>query len=329
MATSASSSTAQRLRFIDELINSAVVVDNIESAAVGEAWASSAVAEWLALGGPAGHLASELEDFPVAAGLIGWIEGDDPPGGAQWLADVGTHNAVLAWEITDPAQPGEQGLIITYEAASSERHDVSVTIFDEKLAAIVIGPAGLAEAAHADGRGELVTSELAPSQAEATVRESLGSLSEQMSALSEASLPLLLRRLGLPMAAPSANQDVDAHVSVPERDAELDRYGADVVRSALRDVLSTPAPDAVGQALEACQLLFDSDDPDALTLAEVSGVPALTPLSVDVLCQLTGGYLAPVTFEPHTAVEQRGLEQLEVADWIGVVLGLSLSLIHI
>ena len=322
MASPSSSTATLRQRFLGELINSVTVLDSVESAAVGEAWASSAVAEWLALEGASGQLASELGDFSVAAGLVGWIEGDEPPGGSEWLADVGSHRAVLAWEISDPGQPRERGLIMTYEAASSERHDVSVTIRDGSLAAIVIGPTGLAEAADADSRDGLVTRELSPTQAEAEVRSSLGDLSDQMSAVSEASLPLVLRRLEMTSATPVLSQDGDAPTLIPDRDAELDRYGADVIRSALRDVLSSPAPDAVNQALEDCQSLFDSQDPDALTLAEVSGVAGSSPLTVDALCQLTGGYLAPVTFDPHSAVEQRALIELEVADWIGVVLGL-------
>jgi len=321
MASESLPSAADRERFLRELTNSAVVLDGIESAAVGEAWASSAVAEWLALGGLVGSLVERLDGHRVAALVVGWIEGNDSPGGDDWLADVGTHEAVEAWELSDPGQPGERGLILTYEAASGERHDISATLIGDALAAVVVGPPGLAEAARQDTERGIETVTIDPLAGVSMLRTAVSTLSPELSAVSEASLPLLLRRLNLPLAAPQMPSGDD--VELPERDVELDEYGAGVVRSALRSVLSAPAPDAVAEALSQCAQRFAAADPDALTLAEVSGYDPIKPLGVDELCCLVGGYLAPVSLASHLGVEQQALVHLEVADWIGVVLGLA------
>ena len=54
-----------RRRFLSELHGSIAVLDGAETAAIAEAWASSAVAEWLALGGRPGQLVDELSDLSL------------------------------------------------------------------------------------------------------------------------------------------------------------------------------------------------------------------------------------------------------------------------
>lgn len=303
-----------------------MVLDGVETAAVAEAWASSAVAEWAALGGRIGALAPQLLEHPTAEKVVAWVEGGEPPGGQSWLGDVGTYEPVGAWLLADPAVPGERGLIVTYESAGGDRHDVSVTVVDQQLLSVVAGPEGLAEAAQLDNESSsdlAVTSTTVP-DAVGVIRAAVSHIAAGFSVVSEASLPLLLRRLGLPATIGEAQPEES--VEIPPRDSGLEAYGADVLRSALREELTVPAPDAVQAAFEWCRERFAADDPDALTLAAVAGVPALCGDStIDDLCRLVSGYFAPVSLAQHPLIEQESLIQLEVADWIGVILGLARS----
>ena len=70
MTTDSISNKALRDRFLGELENSVTVLEGVETAAVGEAWASSAVSEWLALGGSLGSLATHLSSHPQAVKVI-------------------------------------------------------------------------------------------------------------------------------------------------------------------------------------------------------------------------------------------------------------------
>ena len=96
MSSESSSSSALRKRFLGELENSTVVLDSVDTAAVAEAWASSAVAEWLALDGAVGALAANVDTHSDAEKVVRWLEGGDIPGGDGWLGDVGTHAPVEA-----------------------------------------------------------------------------------------------------------------------------------------------------------------------------------------------------------------------------------------
>ena len=315
-------SEALRDRFLSELENSVSVLDGVETAAVAEAWASSAVAEWLALGGAVGSLAPRLSAYPKARSVIAWVEGGDASGGDGWLVDIGTHEPVEAWELHDPKSPRERGVILAFATQDGERHDVSVTIAEGQLLAVVVGPPGLAEATAEDDSGSgVIAQPMDVGEATAAVRRAMSTISTELSVVSEASLPLLFRRFAMPLGI--AQTEPDTAIELPVRDHELDLYGADVIRSALRNELELEAPDAVHQAPRSCQIRFDALEPDAVTLAEVAGWSGTGAMSVSDLCQLAGGYLAPVTLSPHSVVEQEALVQLEVADWIGVILGLT------
>lgn len=323
MTSDSLSNKALRERFLRELDNSRRVLDDVETAAVAEAWASSAVAEWLALGGSLGGLSQHLIEHPKAAKVVAWIEGGERPVGDGWLGEVGSHAPVDAWVLADPRAPGEQAVIVTFESAEGDRHDVSVTIVDSQLLSVVVGPEGLADAAQEEHTNTGITVEpIAVRAAIEMVTAATSRLAPEFSVLSEASLPLLFRRIGVPAEIGRAHSE--AAVEVPPRDTELEAYGADVLRSALRDELDTAAPAAVTAALESCAERFAAHDPDAITLATVAGVSPLTAdATIDALCRLTAGYFAPATLAPHPPAEQEALVQLEVADWIGVILGIA------
>ena len=322
MTTDSISNKALRDRFLGELENSVTVLEGVETAAVGEAWASSAVSEWLALGGSLGSLATHLSSHPQAVKVIEWVEGGDAPGGDGWLGDVGTHQPVEAWDLQDPKSPGERGVIVAFEAESGDRHDVSITIADDQLLAVVVGPAGLADATKEDDSGSGVVAEsMDLGDATALIRKATSTISADLSVVSEASLPLLFRRFGVPLGISSSEPEVA--VELAERDQELDLYGADVIRSALRKELAAEPSEAAQDALRACQARFAASEPDAATLAEVAGLASTAELTMTDLYRLAGAYFAPVTLAPHSVVEQEALAQLEVADWIGVVLGLT------
>lgn len=321
MSSESSSSSALRKRFLGELENSTVVLDSVDTAAVAEAWASSAIAEWLALDGAVGALAANVDTHSDAQKVVRWLEGGDIPGGDGWLGDVGTHAPVEAWELADPQAPEERGVIVSFEAQSGDRHDVSVTVADGQLLAVVVGPEGLAAATAEDDAGDgLVAQPLSVADAASIIRQATSSIAPDLSVISEASLPLLFRRFGIPLGLPQPESG--EAVELPERDRELDQYGADVIRSALRAELAADMPESVNDALVECRERFERSDPDALTLAEVADWSATGELSASDLVLLAGGYLAPVTLAPHSGAEQQSLVELEVADWIGVVLGL-------
>ena len=298
------------------------MLENAETAAIAEAWASGAVAEWWALGGSRDGLAKSLDEHAMAAAVVGWIEGSEPPGGEGVLVDVGQHVPVKAWELRDPTDPSERGVIVTYEAPSGDRHDVSVSIIDAQLFAVTIGPEGLADAADGDQQRGLVRSQLDVGDAMAAIAASIGRPASDLTPMSEASVPLLRRRLDISTNDTSAFADDDA-VILDGRDAELDRYAADVIRSALRKPLDAPAPASVDEAVAACRARLEATDPDAITVAEVAGFDHTRILDVDGLLQLVGAYLAPETLAAHSVAEQEALARLEAADWIGAILGLS------
>ena len=309
-----------RRRFLSELHGSIAVLDGAETAAIAEAWASSAVAEWLALGGRPGQLVDELSDRPLASATVSWIEGSEPPMGDGLLSDVGRHRAVEAWEMIDPSEPDERGVIITYEAPSGDLHDVSVSIIAGSLASLTIGPSGLADAVESES-DRFVRSPLDSQDALRDVSRVLRHVGSGLTPMSEASIPLLQRRLGTDaITLEPASADV---IEIEPRDSELDRYAADVVRSALRKTLESPPPAEVLEEVRKCQLRVEEGDPDALALIEVAGLTESTVLDVNGLVHLVGAYLAPSTLHPHAAAEQEALAYVEPADWIGVVLGLS------
>lgn len=322
MATDSVSSNALRQRFLRELENSVAVLDGVESAAVAEAWASSAVAEWLAMGGQPGTLSDQLIDHRRAEAVVAWIEGADAPGGESWLGDVGTHVPVQAWDLHDPAMPGERGLIVAFEAVSGERHEISVTIVDGQLVAVVVGPPGLADAASEEVDSQIEFRDVSVVDATTMVRRVITNIAPDFSVVSEASLPLLTRRFGLPQM--TFETSADRAIVIPERDYELEQYGADVIRSALRAELGSELPQSVSDALTRCNDALVAAEPDVSTLLQVGGLSeAEPPLDIDGLCALVGAYFAPATLEPHAAVEQEALVQLEVADWIGVVISIA------
>lgn len=318
-----------RNRYIEELIGSAEVLTSVESAAVAEAWASSAVAEWAALGGSPGSLGALVADRSELGGaLIGWIEGDEPPvDGADWVSDVGQHELLGVMRLVDQSKPSEIGWILEYESASGERHDLSATVLDGRLVGLAVGPAGLSLAAAEDQASGFSVRAGDADQALAALRDALGHGLDGLSEEAEATVPLLARRLGVEV---SVGQTPVSERTMPERDLEDDRYAADVLASALRAELRASAPEAVHAAHRSFVSLVEAGDSDALTLFDVAGIepPAAAgqtdvELDLDVFVRLVGVYLAPASLDAHTDAQFAALIELEPADWIGVVLGLS------
>ena len=314
-----------RNRYIDELLTATTVLSSIESAAVAEAWASGAVAEWAALGGTQDQLAKRIQDHsPVGAALITWMEGGPAPTGeVEWMSDVGRHELVRSVQLIDADMADEVGIILEYVAPSGECHDLSVTISAGAITGIAVGPAGLAAAAREDGSASISVESCERADALAAIRDALRLPIPELSAAAEATLPLVIHRVGvgdgeLAGFAPSTTQR-----EMPQRFEQDDRYAAGVVGSAMRSVLSEPAPLAVDDALAAFGELVANNDPDALTVVEVAGLDAGTPIDTEMLVCLVGAYLAPKSLDAHTDAQFAALVELEPADWVGVVLGMS------
>ena len=313
-----------RDRYVDELIGSARILETIDSAAVAEAWASGAVAEWLSLGGESGQLGARIADGPaLATALIDWMEGGEPPAsGADWVGDVGRYALRRVVQLVQETKPNEVGWILEYEAPSGDRHDLSATVADGELVGLTVGPEGLAAAAMEDETHGLRVRVADAEQAREAIRESLDQSIGQLSNAGEATLPMLVQRLGL---SPSTGSIGQTQRVVPPRDLEDDHYAADVVASSLRSLFSVERTHAVDDALEAFLSRVRTGDPDATMLFEVAGLAETTEVTVPVFTRLVGAYLAPVDLSAHTDPQVAALVELEPADWVGVILGLSRS----
>ncbi len=320
-----------RDRYLDELVGAASVLDDLDSAAVAEAWASGAVAEWLALDGADGRLASKIRDAaPLAAVLIDWIDGGEAPelfGEPDWITDVGRHELTRAVQLkqttTDDARSHEHGVILEYTAPSGDRHDVSVSIDGGHISGIAVGPEGLAIAAVEAERDGVSVDELDPRRALELVREALGKPLGQLSPAAEATLPLVVRRVGFSADELAEFAAVSSDRTLPERDVEDDQYSAELVASALRVALAAEQPPAVAEALDQFTADVAAGDPDALTVFDIAGLDPEEPVDLDRFIALIGSYLAPASLSPHTDPQFAALIELEPADWVGVILGMS------
>lgn len=314
-----------RNRYIDELLGATSVLASVESAAVAEAWASGAVAEWAALGGAQDQLAKRIADHsPLGAALITWMEGGPKPTGeAEWVDDVGRHELTRSVRLIDADMANEVGVILEYVAPSGERHDLSVTISGGAITGIAVGPEGLAQAALEDERDSISVEALDIGDALEIIREALRSPIPELSAAAEATLPLVIQRVGVADGELAGFAQVSTNRQLPERYEDDDRYAADVIRSSMRAVLAEPAPDAVEAARLAVVELVERNDPDALTVFEVAGIDAAAPIDTDTLVRLVGAYLSPKNLDAHTDPQFAALIELEPADWVGVVLGMA------
>jgi len=296
----------------------------VDSAAVAEAWASGAVAEWLSLGGEHGQLGARIVDgSALATALVDWMEGgDSPTSGADWVGDVGRYELRRVVQLVQETKPNEVGWILEYEAPSGDRHDLSATVADGELIGITVGPEGLAAAAMEDETHGLHVRVADAEQAKEAIRDSLDRSIGQLSNAGEATLPMLVQRLGL---SPSSGSIGKIERVAPPRNIEDDHYAAEVVASALRPLFSVERTPAVDDALDAFVSRVRTGDPDAITLFEVAGLAVTTEVTIPVFTRLAGVYLAPVDLTAHTDPQFAALVDLEPADWVGVVLGLSRS----
>lgn len=313
-----------RGRYLDELIASTRLLESFESAAVAEAWASGAVAEWAALDGSSGSLARELESSsPLGAGLVAWMYGGPAPSsGADWVGDVGQHTVSRVVRMLDPNQPDETGWILEYVAPSGVKHDLSATIVGDVLVGLSVGPSGLALAAVEDDANGFTVEESSIDDVVAQLERCVTGPLDTLSESAEATLPLVMRRLDL--RAP-VGEVVSAVVdrTMPPRELEDDRYAAGVVTSALRAQFDAPLTDAVEAAKAAFEARVAAREADALTLFEIAGMTVVDELDLRAFVRLAGAYLAPVDLSPHSDAEFAALVELEPADWTGVVLGMA------
>lgn len=301
------------------------MLPSIESAAVAEAWASGAVAEWAALGGGQGQLAKRIVDHsPLGAGLISWMEGGPAPrGDAEWIGDVGKHELTRSVRLLDAKTPDEVGIILEYKAPSEDRHDLSVTISHGAITGIAVGPEGLAVAALEDDRESIWVEPIDVAEAIDAIRVALRTPIAELSAAAEATLPLVIHRVGVADGELAGFAEKTQDRVLPERYEDDDRYSADVLRSALRSLVAEPAPASVEDARLALVALVSNDDPDALTVFEVAGIEPTTSVDVEMLVRLVGAYLSPKNLDAHTDPQFAALAELEPADWVGVVLGMA------
>ena len=307
-------------RYLEELTAATAVLESLESAAQAEAWASGAVAEWRALAGPLGALSSHVADSSaVAAALIDWFEGGPAPerdGEHQWIAGLGRHQLTRVVQLSQPDAPDEVGLILEYGLDGEHDHDLSVSIERGHLVGITIGPPGLSE--EVDASDELQAQEVEVSGGLELIRAALELPITELSATSEANIPLLVRRLGAePVTATTAESK-----PLPARDRDDDMWCVEVLQSALRTQLGAAPPDSVGAAVAAFGELLNAGDPDALTLLEVAGLDNDSPPDLDTLLAAVGAYVAPVDLSAHSADAFDALTLLEPVDWLGAVLGL-------
>lgn len=315
-----------RARYIDELLGATSVLAEVESAAVGEAWASGAVAEWLALDGQPGQLASKVAaTAPLAAQLIGWIDGADAPGPSEevgWLADVGQHELTKAVQLNQ-ADADDAGVILEYTAPSGDRHDLSVSIEGGAIVGIAVGPEGLAIAAVNADRDDVRVQNLDARRALEIVRDALAQPLGDLSPAAEATLPLVVRRVGFSASELAEFASASTDRTIPPRDAEDDTYSAELLASALRTPLAEPQPAAVDLALQQFAERLNSADPDALTVFDIADLDPAEPTTLDRFIALIASYLAPKSLEPHTDPQFAALVELEPADWIGVIVGMT------
>lgn len=298
------------------------MLESVETAAMAEAWASSAVAEWSALDGRPGGLIEELDDLaPIASAMVRWMDGGEPPSaGPDWVTDVGRHELRRVVRLMDAARPAERGWIFEYEAPSGDRHDLSATLVEETLVGLSVGPEGLAAAASEDGKSGFTVAEASRDDAVADLQRSLDAPIDALSESAEATLPLLIRRLGL---VASLDLATSSDRVVPERHVEDEQYAAQVITSSLREELQADPPAGVEHARSAFEQLVAADDADARTLFEVAGEQVTPEVSLDLLVRLVGAYLAPNDLSAHTDAQFDALIDLEPADWTGVIIGVT------
>lgn len=320
-------------RYLDELEAAANVLSTLESAAQAEAWASGAIAEWQALSGAAGALAGHLADSsPLAAALIKWFEGGDAPESAEplWIGDLGRSELTRVVQLTQADAPDDVGLILEYSLDGQPDHDLSVSIEQGRLAGVTVGPTGLIDGIEEDTEGQgsdLVAVEVDSASILNLVSAALTEPAEDLSATSEANIPLLVKRLGTG-SGPTVNQLKEGQLVSPDsRDREDDLWCVDVVQSALRKQLAAAAPRSVDDAVEAFGALLAAGDPDAHTVLEVAGVDVAGreiagTANLDTLLTAVGAYFSPVDLSAHSKAGFDALVLLEPVDWVGAVLGL-------
>ena len=316
-----------RERFVDELLGTATILLDVEQAAIAEAWASGAVAEWCALGGSVGELAPLVarSDEPaarLAATMIAALEtGEMVSGPPEWLDEVGRHEVIRAIRLDD-SPTNESAIILEYAAPSGDRHDISVTIQNGGVVGVSVGPEGLAAAAVE--HEHLASTDIDPGDALERIRAALAAPNVDRTAASEASIPLLAARVGYPVEV-AVGVFESAVVVPPERHDEDDRYAAGLIRSSMRAALDSPPPAGLRDVMAGYARLIADGDSDALTLFEIAGVAPESDIDQALFVRLVGAYLAPVSLAPHSPQQADALNELEPADWIGVVLGLGRS----
>ena len=143
-------------RLLQEIITSSAMLRTAESAAVAEAWASGAIAEWLEVGGNPDVLIAELSEVPVAASLVEWLlTGTNPATAVEegiwpdWIGAVGAQRPVNAVELRSPnGSEQETAIVVTFVEVGEHTdepiaHDISVAFESGDVRGLTIGGGGL------------------------------------------------------------------------------------------------------------------------------------------------------------------------------------------
>jgi hypothetical protein len=333
---------------IHDLLTEAAVLLELD-AARAEAWASGLLADWadhdelvdaLASVAPAdGDTAGEDRDvaLAVAVALEPMLpaarraadalsaQGAAPPSFAPF---VGTARPVGAWTIRD-RHSESRSVVVEYEHEDGARHDLLVELDGEVAVDLLVGPAGVVDAARDADERRLVVEPSTPQDALGAIRRGMQRvLDGEVALLTDAYLlnhALVAARVGLPIDRPEIvtgdAEDVDTGSDDPEGDATA----RTTLTSALGSRRDEPVPHAsIAAAAAAWRAAIARGDADAAAVAVDARVdPEADDLDdVRVLVRLAGAY---VRRGPRTAMSPsaaRAVDALEWADWLGAVLQL-------
>lgn len=317
-------------RLLQEIVSSSATLRTVGSAAVAEAWASGAIAEWRDVGGDPDVLVAELGEVPLAASLIDWlVNGTDPAtsiGEAvrpDWIDAVASQRPLNAVELrTANGTDQETAIVMTFVELGDHvdeaiTHDISVAFETGDVRGLTIGGAGLLDGVDTGELG-MTTIPLDVDDAMHAIRQGLARADR--AALTEdglANVALFERRFGVSIAGTRAGSDF----TLEPRDLALDQASAEVIRAALRPKLAQAAPPELGPALEAVSGRWREEHPDMVTAGRAAGLLAVTEIDESLLFEVVAGYMAPTDLADHDAEEASLIADLEHADWIGAVLG--------
>ncbi len=164
------------------------------------------------------------------------------------------------------------------------------------------------------------------------VRSALAHLqADELTVNGRLNVPLALRRFDVTPTTALASTGGHPAVAIPPRDPDDDAWAADLLTSALRlHAAAEDAPDeptVVGGARAEFLARLDEGDADARTVLDVGGLSPGEASSdrSQLHLRAVAAYLRPVDLSMHPAATQHAILELEWADWLGAIIGLSRS----